>query len=160
MIRAPLTYVKVMGSVCLLLLFLSCGWERTMVFTSQSGRSTLEVWQTPVDHTLHMRIDVVTTNGRHEVYRSPNEAILRFIHVYWSPDETKVGLLAAGFGVWEIAFDLKNERTIPFSQIQDQVFRSVVESYHVGTRTEVSAWIDSPEAASAFARLHPEIKLH
>jgi hypothetical protein len=117
-----------------------------MVFSSPTKRVAVEIWQTRIESSMGMRM-----------YRSPNEALAYFVHVYWSADETKVGVIATGNGLWELAFDVGTGTPISFSEIRDGLARSIGETYHfVGTHDPV-AWASSTEAQSRFFELHPEI---
>ena len=81
-----------------------------------------------------------------------------FVHVYWSPDEKKVGVLATGLNIWNIAWDLTLDRGIPFDSIKPDVRRSIEESYRVPSGEDAILWAASSDAQSAFFRLHPDIK--
>ncbi len=128
-----------------------------MVFSSPTKRVAVEIWQTRIESSMGMRIELVSGQRRFVVYRSPNEALAYFVHVYWSADETKVGVIATGNGLWELAFDVGTGTPISFSEIRDGLARSIGETYHlVGTHDPV-AWASSTEAQSRFFELHPEI---
>lgn len=75
---------------------MGCGWQKTMTFPSPSRKSAIEVLQTRVANEFGFRIELVSANRRTELHRIKREAIIYFVHVYWSPDEKKVGVLATG----------------------------------------------------------------
>ena len=68
-----------------------------------------------------------TRRGRYTSYQSPNEALAYFVHVYWSADESKVGVVATGSGLWELAFDARTGKPTPFIEIRDGMNRSIAE---------------------------------
>lgn len=135
-----------------------CGYVRTMVFPSPSKRSALEIWQTRIDNSWHMRVERSTNQRRFRVYESPNEAFVYFVHVCWSPDEAKVGVIATGTGLWEMAFDPRTGKPVSFNEIEGEMSRSIAEAYHLHGRDPI-AWASSTEAHAEFFKLHPEIHL-
>ena len=128
-----------------------------MAFRSPSGTSAVEIWQTKLDNSLHMRVELVKGTQRRQLYQSPNDAYVRFVHVYWSPDEAKVGILASGLGVWPIAFNINTGSVIPFSEVQDELVKSVRQTYRLPPDEDPLKWSVSPEAGIAFFQRHPEV---
>jgi hypothetical protein len=133
-----------------------CAYKKTMVFQSPSKRSAVEIWQTAIDNSWHMRVELTTGTKRFRIYQSPNEAFAHFVHVYWAPDETRVGLIATGSGLWELAFDTRAGTPIPFSEIHSEMARSIAETYQLGQQDPIS-WASSTDAAARFFESHPEI---
>lgn len=82
-----------------------------------------------------------------------------FVHVYWSPDEAKVGVLTTGFNGWELAFDVASGRRIQFDEIRKDFADSIRKSYQVPASDDPLSWAESAEACEEFFKLHPEIKL-
>ena len=75
----------ILGALTVLFSILSqsCGLRRTMSFPSPSKRMAIEIWQTPIDNSWHMQVDLRSGKGRRVLYESPNEAFAYFVHVYW-----------------------------------------------------------------------------
>ncbi len=128
-----------------------------MDFPSPSGKSAVEMWQTRIDNSFHMRADLVSGARRVALYTSPNDAVVTFVHVYWSPDEAKVGILASGVGIWDLAFDTRTGAAVPFDQIRDSLFNSIRQTYRLSKDEELLRWSSSREGAVACFRRHPEI---
>jgi hypothetical protein len=105
----------------LLVLSSSCGWNQTMAFRSPSGRNAIEIWQRKVDNSLGTRIDLKVGSRRTQVFIDKRESIVYFVHVYWTPDESQVAIVASGFVHWQMAFDVKSAEPVPFGPIRDQV---------------------------------------
>jgi hypothetical protein len=82
---------------------------------------------------------------------------VRFVHVYWSPDEARVGILASGLGIWELAFDTKTGKVIPFDQVQNGLVSSIRQSYQLPPNEDPLRWSVLPEAGTAFFKRHPEV---
>lgn len=82
-----------------------------------------------------------------------------FVHVYWSPDEKQVGVLATGFNFSRVAYDLASRKTIPFEQIKNELGASIASAYHTPPEEDPVQWAAISRAAIAFANRHPEIKL-
>ena len=135
----------------------SCSLRRTMLFSSPSKRMAVEIWQTPIDNSWHMQVDLTTGKRRFVLYESPNEAFAHFVHVYWSPHEARVGILITGTGLWELAYDTKTGKEIPFTAIQAALAHSIAVAYHLKEENDPIQWAGSPEAHEEFFRLHPEI---
>src|SRR5882724_12065919 len=87
-----------------------CGWKKAVVFSSPTGRASIEIWQPPIDNSLGTRVELVSANRRTLLFENRRDAVVYFLHVYWSPDETRVGVLATGGNIWYIAFDTKTAK--------------------------------------------------
>lgn len=135
----------------------SCGLKRTMSFSSPSKGMAVEVWQTPVDNSWHMQLDLTTQKGRLVLYESPNEAFAHFVHVYWSPDEARVGILITGSGLWELAYNTRSGAEIPFIDVREALANSIARTYHLTRQKDPLEWAGSTEAHARFFQLHPEI---
>src|SRR5260370_41178046 len=57
----------------------ACGYRRTMVFPSPTKRVAVEIWQTRIESSMGMRIELVSGHRRFVVYRGPNEARPHFV---------------------------------------------------------------------------------
>jgi hypothetical protein len=93
------------------------------------------------------------------ILENRKEATLYFVHVYWSPDESKVAVLGTGFNIWNCAWDVTANRPIPFTAIKADFGRSIKSAYGLAGDRDPIAWAASSDAQAAFFRLHPEIKL-
>jgi hypothetical protein len=131
--------------------------KRTMTFPSPSHRSTVEVWQRSIENSWGAQAVLVTSLGRKTLVESKRDSFLYFVHVYWSPDETKVGIIGRGAVIWEEAFDITNNRPIPFEGVRADVFRSMAKTYDIPTGMNPVDWSWSSEATTAFFKLHREI---
>jgi hypothetical protein len=136
-----------------------CGWEKTMAFPSPSRKSTIEVLQTRFANEWGIRVEIVAGKRRTKLYERRGETIIYFVHVYWSPDESTVALLATGSPIFGVAFDENRGKQIPFGQIRNEIGESIRETYHVPAGNDPVAWAALSEAQHAFARRHPEIRL-
>lgn len=145
--------------VILSLVTTGCGWEKTMEFRSPSKRSAIQILQTRFANEWGTRIQLVTSNHRTELGRINREAIIYFVHVYWSPDEKQVGVLATGFNFSRVAYDLERGKPIPFEEIQKDLGFSIAQTYNVPPGEDPIQWAAMADAGIAFSKRHPEIKL-
>ena len=142
------------------LLTQGCGWERTMTFPAPSRASFIEIWQPRFNNSLQARVELVTANGRTVLYTQQREAIIYLVHVYWSPDETKVGVLGTGFAIFSVAANVKTGSEVPFDQIRKEFAQSIRETYHLPAGgLDPFDWAATDSAQMQFSRLHPEIRL-
>jgi hypothetical protein len=131
--------------------------KRTMSFPSPSHRAAVEIWQNSFDNSWGARAELITPRGRTTLIQSGRDTFLYFVHVYWSADETKVGVLARGGVRWEIGFDARINQPIPFEKIRSDFAGSMATLYNLAQGTDPIDWADSSEASQAFFKLHPEI---
>jgi hypothetical protein len=107
---------------------------------------------------------LVTTDRRTVLLRIPEgnsnvEAVLSFVHVYWSPDETKVGVLGAGLAMFRLAADVASGNSIPFSTIENQLSQSIRETYHLSeTIRDPLQWAAMADASIQFSKRKSEIR--
>ena len=153
--RASLLWVIVSIS----LLANACGYRHTMTFRSPSGKKSIEVWQTAVDNSWGARVELVSAQRRIVLDEVRREAILYFVHVYWSPDETRVGVLATGFNSVRVGSDTRTGAAIPFGEIREELGKSIEKTYRVPPGEDPIQWAAMADAGSAFFKLHPEIRL-
>ncbi len=73
-----------------------------MTFRSPSRRAAIDIWQPRRHNGRALQIHLVTPGSDLMLQEFPQEGLLTFVHVYWSPDEATVGLTATG----TIGFDL------------------------------------------------------
>jgi hypothetical protein len=137
----------------------SCGWQKTMAFPSPSGKATVEVWQTRFANERGTKIELVTLNRVTELDRINRKAIIYFVHVYWSPDEKRVAVLATGYNFSRVAYDLQTNKPIPFEQVQKELGASIAVTYHVPRGEDPIQWAALADAGVAFSKHHPEINL-
>jgi hypothetical protein len=142
-----------------LLAMLGCGWRRTMQFPSPSGTRTVEVLQTRLDNSWGARVELVTPTERFTLYRLHKEAFVSFVHVYWSPGEAKVAVLATGFAMFNLAVDTRTGEPAAFDDLRQGLAQSIKQAYAVPPGEDPISWAASSQAQLAFRRLHPEIKL-
>jgi hypothetical protein len=102
-----------------------------MAFPSPSRKASVEVWQTRFANEYGTRIQLVAGRRRIELDRIDQEAIIYFVHVYWSPDEKQVGVLATGFNFSRVAYDLASGKPIPFEQIKRELGASIASTYPI-----------------------------
>jgi hypothetical protein len=137
----------------------SCGWEKTIRFSSPSGRESLEIWQTRLDNSWGFRIVLVSDGKWTTLFESRRDAVMYFFHVYWSPDEARVAVVATGFNIWHLAWDTRSKKPVPFEEIRNAVGKSIKDLYHVPLGEDPIQWSALNEAQAAFVKIHPEIHL-
>jgi hypothetical protein len=137
----------------------SCGWQKTMRFPSPSGKAAIEIWQTRIDNSWGFRAELISPRGRTALFDRRRDTFVYFVHVYWSSDETKVGIVTRGFCRYEGAFDAVTNQQITFEQIRKDLTESIRTTYEVPQGVDPVNWADTSEAHTAFFRLHPEIQL-
>jgi hypothetical protein len=141
------------------LLFAGCGWQHTMTFRSPSRKAAIEIWQKGIDNSWGARVELVTTKGRTVLYRIPSESYIYFVHVYWSPDEAKVGVLGTGHTIFSVACNTATGALIPFEKIREDFGKSIRATYHVPPQEDPIQWAAMADAQVEFSKLHPEIRL-
>jgi len=138
---------------------IGCTWKKTMAFKSPSGRCSVEIWQTRIANEWGTRVRLVSPTRSTFVFENRREAIVYFVHVYWSPDESKAGVITAGTNGWELAYDVQTGKEIPFETIREDIAASIRKTYQVPTGDDPIRWAGSADAQNDFFRLHPEIRL-
>jgi hypothetical protein len=151
--------VELLLLACISVFTPGCGWQKTMSFPSPSRKAAVEVWQTRFANGQGTKIQLVTANRRTELDSINREALIHFVHVYWSPGEKKVGVLATGLNFSRVAYDLERGKPIPFEQIRKELGQSITETYHVPAGEDPIQWAAMADADIAFFKRHPEIKL-
>lgn len=151
--------MKVSAALVALLMLTGCGWQETMTFPSPSGRAVIQIWKIGIAKGYGLRVRFVAGGLSTDIFTRRGEAIIRFVHVYWSSDESQVGIVATGFGGLLLAYDAQKRTTIPFESIREGVARSIAHTYNVPAGWDPIAWAGLRQAAQAFAKLHPEVKL-
>lgn len=134
-----------------------CGFEKTMTFSSPSGRAAVEVWQSRFDNFQRARVDLIVNHRRTNIYSQSREAGIYFVHVYWSTDEAKVGVVATGFAYFNIAADVTTGQALPFDLIRNDVARSIRAEYQVPNNLDPIKWAAENSAHEEFFNRHPEI---
>ena len=107
------------------LVMTGCGWQHTMTFRSPSRRAAVEIWQKGIDNSWGSRVELVTPKGSTVIYRLSTDSFIYFVHVYWSPDETRVGVVGTGYGSFHLARSTVTGAPIPFEQIRDEMANSI-----------------------------------
>lgn len=154
--------VPCLGFLVLLALALiaqGCGWDRTMTFPSPSGKAVVEIWQPPIENSWGVRVDLVRSGGRTLLFEGHRDEFLYFVHVYWSPDETTVGVLVRGLARLDIAYDSVALKQIPFAEIRNDLGDSIKRSYSLPQALDPFDWADTTEGQCAFFARHPEFKV-
>jgi hypothetical protein len=131
-----------------------------MRFSSPSGNSAIEIWQRTPDNSWGARL-VLASQGRDRVVSEQRrESIISFAHVYWSPNETQVCVVATGLIIWRLAFDVRTGEAIPFEPFRGDVAQSVRESYGLpSTIEDPIRWAATAEAQAAFFKRHREFRV-
>ena len=128
-----------------------------MLFPSPSRAAAIEIWQTRWDNSWRARVELVTEQRRKVLYPELREAFIHFVHIYWSPDETKVGVFVSNGAE---AFNVKTGEQLPFDQIRKEFAQSIRDTYHLPPQEhDPIGWASMSEAQFAFSKLHPEIRL-
>jgi len=141
------------------ILLANCGWQHTMTFRSPSRNASIEIWQKGIDNSWGARVELVTPKGRTVLYRIPRESYISFVHVYWLPDEAKVGVLGTGLAIFSVACNTATGTPIPFEKIREDFGKSIRATYHVPPKEDPIQWAALVDAQVEFFKLHPEIRL-
>lgn len=136
-----------------------CGYRQTMTFRSPSGQKSVEIWQTAFENGWHGRVELATTQRRTIIYRIPNEALIYFVHIYWSPNEEYVGAIARGLSGFTFACDTTTGAMVPFDVVREGLARSIAQTYRVPRGEDPIEWAMTLDARDQFFKLHPEIQL-
>ena len=145
--------------ILIALLAEGCGWENTMTFRSPSRRSAIEVWQRGIDNSWGGKVELVNGRQRTVLYRVDGDSYIYFFHVYWAPDETKVGILVTGTKIFNLACNTKTGALIPFGDIREDFRKSIRATYHVPPEEDPIQWAAMADAGIEFFKVHPEIRL-
>jgi hypothetical protein len=130
-----------------------------MAFPSPSRRSTIEVWQTHFANEFGIRVQLRDDRRQLGLFESHREALIYFVHVYWSPDERSVGVLATGANIFPLAFNVHTGASIPFEPLRKEVARSIAQTYRVPDGEDPVDWASSADAGIEFKKIHPEVHL-
>jgi len=130
-----------------------------MTFPSPSGKAVVEIFQPPIENSWGVQVDLVRSGGRTRLFEGHRDEFLYFVHVYWSPDETTVGVLARGFTRFEIAYDSSASKQIPFSEIRNDLADSIKRFYGLPQALDPFDWVETTEGQCAFFARHPEFKV-
>jgi hypothetical protein len=136
-----------------------CGLQKAMRFPSPSGKYGIEIWQTRIDNSWGAELVLTTPKRSLVVSRSSREAVIDFVHVYWSPDETRVGIVVTGLIIWHLAVNTRTGAPIPFDAMRSDIAKSISDTYHLPSDKDSISWAGLSEAEFAFLKLHPEIRL-
>src|SRR5437588_6305286 len=138
---------RLVGTLILLPLVLLCEgcMKKTTVFSSPSHRATVEIWHSSFDNSWRATADLLTGNGRTTIIESHRDAFLYFVHVYWSTDETKIGIIGRGFARWDVASDATTGKAVPFEAIRGELVHSIAMSYNLPPDVDPMQWTDSSE---------------
>ena len=137
-----------------------CGWQKTMTFPAPSEKNVIEIWQTRIDNSWGTRVQLITPQKRGTVFENRGETVITFVHVYWTPDEHLVGVLATGLKHWGLAFNVQSGERVPFELVRDELAASIRKTYHVpADEKDPLTWTAMTEAQQEFFKLHPEINL-
>jgi hypothetical protein len=146
------------AALFLTLLMAGCGYDRTMRFPSPSGQSEFEVWQRSIANEFGARFAVVTRGSRTFVgNESEGDNIIYFVHVYWTPDESKVGVFGAGAQRWNRAFEVQSGKEIPFDEIRQGMANSIRTEYLVPKDADPFGWAQAHP--HEFLRHHKDVDL-
>jgi hypothetical protein len=130
-----------------------------MSFPSPSRNAAIEIWQTRIANERGFQVEFVSDRQKVVLDKITREAIIYLVHVYWSPDEARVGVFASGANFCKVAYDIRARKVIPFAEVQDDMAKSISETYHVPKDEDPIGWASGAMAQSEFFRLHPEIRL-
>ena len=145
---------------CLLLVLSACRSPFVPVLeqVSPSGEYRAVVGKPPISDWVGDRIGVrlVSLRGTETLFEGDYDQNWRFVAIGWSPDSTKVGVLALNdVGPrLQLGYDLLAKRTCPFRDVQGLVELEIRSAYGglIGTGEEPLQWVFSQEAAEAFHR--------
>ena len=130
------------------------------MFPSPSGKAAIEIWQTRFDNFWKAQVELVTDHRRTVLYRQPRDAGIYFVHVYWTSDETEVGVVATGAAVFSVAADVRTGAARPFGEIRTAVAQSIRDTYRVPPdEKDPIAWAGLADAQAQFFMRHPEVRL-
>jgi hypothetical protein len=132
-----------------------CGWRKTMTFPSPSHKAAIEVLQRPLANELGILVQFVSSERKITLYERRREAFVNFVHVYWSQDQTTVGVFAAGSLSFGVALDTRSGKEVAFQQVEPDIRQSIRNTYHLADADDPLQWAWSSAGATAFAKLHP-----
>ena len=137
-----------------------CGWQHTMTFRSPSGKRAIEIWQRGIDNSWGARVELVTPARTAVLDQLDRDTYIYFVHVYWSPDESRIGVVGTGFAIFHLACDTTTGREVPFEEVRKQVAESIRTTYHLSPDVEDPIqWAAMSGAGFEFFKRHPEIKV-
>jgi hypothetical protein len=145
---------------CLLVVLWGCRSPFVPVLASgsPSGEYRVVVGKPPMSHWVGDRLAVRLEGprGTETLFEGDSDQNWRFVVIGWSPDSTKVGVLAlndTGPGLrW--GYDLLAKKTCPFRDVQGWVELEIRSRYAgmIGAGEEPLRWVFSQEAAEEFQR--------
>jgi len=130
-----------------------------MTFSSPSRRAAIDIWQPRHDNGRALQIHLVTPRRDLVVREFLHEGELDFVHVYWSPDETTVGISATGTIDIDLACNVATGGQVPFDTVRKGLAESIRATYHLRPDQDPFQWQLEPEARHGFFKLHPEINV-
>jgi len=145
--------------IIILMIAPGCGWRKTMTFFSPSHKAAIEIWQRPIANELGIVVQYVSDGRKVTLYERHRETLIHFVHVYWSRDESTVGVLGTGSLSFGVALDTKSGKERSFEQIKKDIGQSIGTTYGVPRGYDPVEWAWSDAAFAAFSTLHPEIRL-
>lgn len=125
-----------------------CRSQAVARFRSPSHRCEVGVGYSPTFG--HAEIDLTCGSRTTPVFRSINDAVITFVDVYWSSDESRFATLIAGSSKWTIAYDLNRRQTVPFEPMRHDLERKICADYKLSECRDPLDWAWSPEGQSAF----------
>src|SRR6185295_18656307 len=134
---------KIQLILLLIIAAAGCGWHKTMTFASPSRRADVEILQRPIANEFGIKVQFVSGNRRLTLYERRRETLVYFVHVYWSTDETRVGVLGAGTQGFGIALNVRSGKEIPFEQIREEIGASIAKAYNVPQGEDPIEWAPS-----------------
>jgi hypothetical protein len=128
-----------------------------MKFESPSRVASIELWQPAHLNGNEAGIDLVKGGKAIRLFTAKQEGLVYFMHVYWSPDESKVGVVGTGTVIFHLAYDLTNGRAIPFELIRKELAASIAESYSLPSdEADPIQWAAHHHAMLQFRKKYPE----
>ena len=120
--------------------------------------ATNQVASSPASDQENISSSVDQCNGNHLGFRLDGITSTPE-HVYWSPDEAKVGVLGTGLAIFSVACNTATGTPIPFEKIREDFGKSIRATYYVPPKEDPIQWAAMVDAQVEFFKLHPEIRL-
>lgn len=107
-----------------------CRGTEKLRFQSPTHRYQLEIYQPPLLQQSDLHVYFVDDTGtRKELYHAGHEIFLQFAYPYWSSDERLLGLVVCGTDSFRVAYDIEQQKIVPFQNIVVDVRKSLLNSY-------------------------------
>lgn len=132
----------------------NCGWQSSVSFRSPSGKAAISVGR-GYGIMARLEVDLSDSTGSRRVYRSPGEAFVNFVDVYWSPDEQIAGLVITGTAQWTLAFSTIDGKEIRFDPIRPQMEATLRKHYQIPDDVSPIQWTYTDDAQQQYRTLHP-----